>query len=291
MHKHCLIQTSAAKVGLHLNLAKCTAWSAGPLPPNTFPPQVSILTDGFQLLGAPIGSSSFIPPFIQSKVQDCKRLWEALQFLDDPQTALLLLRMCLAFCKIAYLLRTTPLHTFNWSQYDNGIRSSLDQILGTTLSDPAWMQATLPLKHGGLGLLSPARLAQSAFVGSLLFTQQLLEPHINPDNSPLHLSSLVTDIRKSLAIHPDTELPTISCQKYLSDLVHHKAAQDLLIHSKSSPRDSCRLRSLSLPHSTTFLQAPPNHHTGTRLIAQDFRFAIKWLLGRWGLKEGCGVGK
>ncbi len=123
------------------------------------------MKDGFQLLGAPIGHSSFITPFIQAKVQECARLWEALQHLDDPQTALLLLRMCLAFCKIAYLVRTTPLHTFDWDAYDTGIRSSLNHILGTTVSDSAWVQATLPLKHGGLGWL-----AQFAFIGSLLFT-------------------------------------------------------------------------------------------------------------------------
>ncbi len=274
-----LIQTSAALVGLHLNLSKCDAWSTQPIPLNTFPPEVSIKEEGIELLGAPIGPDSFITPFIHAKVQECTHLWEALPSLDDPQTELLLLRMCLSFCKLSYLLRTTPLHQFDWSQYDIGIRASLCNILETTLPDTAWLQATLPLKYGGLGLLSPARLAQSAFIGSLLFTQQLLELHVNPNNAPLHLSQLIQDIHSSLAIDPDTEFPTTSCQKFLSDIVHRQTAQDLLAHLASSPRDSCRLRSLSLPHSTAFLQAFPNHHTGTGLSGQDFRFAVKWLLG------------
>ncbi len=156
-------------------------------------------------------------------------------------------------------------------------RSSLNSILGTTLSNTAWFQATLPLRHGGLGLLSPSRLAQSAFAGSLLFTQQLLERHINPNNPPLHLSSLIQDIRLTLSIDPGVELPNISCQKFLSDLVHQR--QHWISFPNSHHHHMTYVISLSLPTSTTFLQAFPNHHMGTRLIAQEFCFAIKWLLG------------
>ena len=92
----------------------------------------------------------------------------------------------MSWAKLSYLLRTTNLHNYDWRQFDNGIRDYLSDMLGCTLTDTAWCQATLPIKLGGLGLLSPARVAKPAFIGSLFFTADLLEQNgIDPNCEPL----------------------------------------------------------------------------------------------------------
>ena len=73
-----------------------------------------------------------------------------------------------------YFLRTSTSAVIDWSRYTDGIRTCLSRILGCALTPEAWLQATLPLKLGGLGLIDPAKLALPAKLGSLLFSADLL---------------------------------------------------------------------------------------------------------------------
>jgi len=49
---------------------------------------------------------------------------------------------------------------------DNILRSGLSSILNVDLSDTQWLQASLPVRHGGLGIRNAQMLAPSAFLVS-----------------------------------------------------------------------------------------------------------------------------
>ena len=62
------------------------------------------------ILGAPIGSKEFCSSFVSKGLKNVAGLWSQLEEvgLIDPQVALILLRLCGAFCKLVHLTRATP---------------------------------------------------------------------------------------------------------------------------------------------------------------------------------------
>jgi len=72
-----------------------------------------------------------------------------------------------------YTLRSAPCHDSQIiNQYDDSIRSTLQAILNVTLTDDGH-QAKLPVKHGGLGVLSASDLALPAFLASVFGSAEL----------------------------------------------------------------------------------------------------------------------
>ena len=77
-----------------------------------------------------------------------------LDYPDDPQCALGILRHCIGAPEIVYSLRcqtpTSPdiksLKEFNAQQ-----RKKLENITGTVLPEESWFQATLPITHFRVG--------------------------------------------------------------------------------------------------------------------------------------------
>jgi len=94
--------------------------------------------------------------------------------LIHSHDALVLLKNSLSMPKLLYLLRTAdcsnnPLLTM----FDISLRSGLSNILNVDLSDIQWLQASLPVRHGGLGIRSAQMLASSAFLSSAASTHDL----------------------------------------------------------------------------------------------------------------------
>ena len=90
--------------------------------------------------------------------------------------ALLLLRNALAIPKVLYILHTAPcflsplLHAFDDIQ-----QSALSEITNVCLGDDnVWIQASLPVGMGGIGLRRAAELAPSAFLASAAGSSSLI---------------------------------------------------------------------------------------------------------------------
>ena len=62
-------------------------------------------------------------------------------------------------------------------EYDNTLRLILSEVTNTAVAsdDRAWMQASLPVKLGGLGVRSAVELAPSAFLASMNKNAALVE--------------------------------------------------------------------------------------------------------------------
>ena len=96
-----IIDSIGPSLGLSLNLSKCLLYCPEDAPPATFHPDVPITTDGFSLLGAPIGPPEYCLQYA------CNKAKKALD-LQDSQMEFTLLRSSWSFPKLSYLIRTTP---------------------------------------------------------------------------------------------------------------------------------------------------------------------------------------
>ena len=81
--------------------------------------------------------------------------------------ALILLHHSLAIPKLLHILCiATCFLSSCLTEYDASLCTILGNITNMVLSEAAWLQATLPVKRGGLGIRSAVHLATSAFLAS-----------------------------------------------------------------------------------------------------------------------------
>ena len=110
--------------------------------------------------------------------------------------AILLLKHSFAIPKLLYNLRTLPCFLSPALEvYDKTLRSIVSGISNIHFeeSDPAWLQATWPVKLGGLGVRSAVQLTPSAFLASAAASSDLVR-HIVP---PTLLSSPILFVEEA----------------------------------------------------------------------------------------------
>ncbi|CAL1143640.1 unnamed protein product [Cladocopium goreaui] len=185
------LQTTAAAAGLVLEPTKCelvaVAGNRSAVDFSLFPAGFAVKGAAFDLLGAPIGDSEYCPQAtLSDKVQKAGKVLDALGELDNPQVSLQLLRHCASFTKLVHNMRTTPagLHSAALVAFDGKVRACLESIGCFPVPDRIWQQATLGVKHGGLGLRQCAVHATAAYLASVASTQEAcrgLDGRYNPD--------------------------------------------------------------------------------------------------------------
>ena len=241
--------------------------------------------DGIILLGAPIGSESFVRAALKSKVEKVSKLAALLPRLEDPHTEFVLLRSCLALPKIAFILRAvdTSTHINQLQAFDMITRESLTRILGCPLDEMAWLQAKLPVSLGGLGLRSAKSHATSAHAASLLSSQHLvasllqrqvgsLFPLLSPQLLALHSASQGEEALEE-------GLNGVS-QKQMSFKVDQHQQKLLLEHlDEEDVRERARLASIALPHAGDWLNVAPLVALGLHLRPPEFILSVKYRLG------------
>ncbi len=115
------------------------------------------------MLGAPIGTTSFIQDFIGNRASKFTDLLRKSENLHDPQMQLLLLRCCLGAPTLTFWLRTTssPIIEDQIQTYDSAVDRLLLHIFGDSLSRRARELVSLPLS-----IPKAADIADIAFVSS-----------------------------------------------------------------------------------------------------------------------------
>jgi hypothetical protein len=87
--------------------------------------------------------------------------------LNSAHDALVLLKNSLRAPKFQYALRAACCEGHNLlTTFDNLLRSALCSICNVTLTDEQWLQASLPVRAGGLGIRRVSSLAPSAFLAA-----------------------------------------------------------------------------------------------------------------------------
>ena len=87
---------------------------------------------------------------------------------------MLILKAYSSTSHILFMLRCSPyLGNAILSQIDEVLKSNIRQITNVVLSDGQWIQASLPVKAGGLGICRAFSLALSAYLVSAYSTTSL----------------------------------------------------------------------------------------------------------------------
>ena len=103
-----ILDNECPERGLISRKDKCELWSIKDLP-SVDQAEKRNLGNGFEVLGATVGSKDFVASCLKRRVQKFLSMLDNLHHLNDPQCALGILRYCLGTPKLVYSLRTnTP---------------------------------------------------------------------------------------------------------------------------------------------------------------------------------------
>ena len=108
--------------------------------------------------------------------------------LITAHDAIVLLRASYSAPSLQHTLRASP-HCghISLSDFDNSLWTALSKTCNITLSENQWLQASLLIRSGGLGICRVTCLASSAFLASAVGTRDLQNQILNlsaqlPDN-------------------------------------------------------------------------------------------------------------
>ena len=155
--------------------------------------------------------------------------------------------------------------------FDDGQREVLDQILGSIIVDDAWKQSSLPTGLSGLGVRQSQEQYKSAFLGSVLASDELVNKITNRRLSE-------RDSFKELHQRLEPFNILLHTQKKIQEELD-KEKLAALIRNQTSTREKARLQSLCLPHSGAWLAAPSIPAIGLHLSADEFQVNVKYSLG------------
>ena len=231
------------------------------------------------LLGSPIGKGKCISDTIKEKTELLKLMGGRLSHLQSHD-ALLLLRHSFAIPKVIYTLQTACFLSPDLETFDETLRTILTSIVNVRLDDvSAWLQASLPVRAGGIGIRRTVQLAPSAYWASATgyseLVHQILPPHLL-DNPDPHFEA-VLDLWREGHPHPPP-IHRASCAQRKWDAPRIEATFNSLLES-ANQLSQARLLAVSRPESGAWLNALPLSCVGLRMDDNIIRIAVGLRLG------------
>ena len=219
------------------------------------------------LLGCPIGDLHCVSAVLVDKIHLLKVMGERLQHIFTHD-AFLLLRHSFALPKLLYTFRTSPCFLSPSLQfYDDALRSIMSSVFNIDFhsNDPAWLQATLPVKCGGLGIWSTVQLAPSAFLASAAGSSDLVHQILPSCLQGTHIPSL--DAAATLwSLSHDQPPPedSLSHRQHSWDSIIVSVVAENLLNNASDCTTRARLLAAASNESGKWLDALPISSLGLR---------------------------
>lgn len=276
-----MILDAGERIGLHLNANKCEVIHI---------PEVTLsspILKGFVhvhpidvcLLGAPL----FEGPALTSALANCcGSLSRAIDRLKDLSShdALILLRASFSAPRVQHLLRCSPcVDNPALAQFDKQLREGVSLITNCDLSDTQWLQASLPIRDGGLGVRTAESLALPAFLSSYDSTKSLQKLILDESEVDDHLPySAYKHTWEEKFSQSALESPL----SYKQSAWDRPAIEQMKLQLRNSSNDTisqCRLAAVSAEHSGDWLYALPISACGLRLDDEAIRVAVGLRLG------------
>jgi len=162
-------------------------------------------------------------------------------------------------------------------KFDDHLRLAVTSITDSALSDAQWLQASMPIKHGGLEIRRVTSLAAPALLdlaaSTLVLQEQILAQFRCPRDS--FLDSYLSPWSTSAGPPPD---PLPSKQSFW-DNPGLQADRALIENSFVEPSQKARFLASLAPHSGDWLLALPIANCGLRLDDEAVRVAVGMCLG------------
>ena len=134
---------------------------------------IRVDTGDASLSGAPLFTGTVLDNAWLACCDDLARAVDRLRKIN-AQDALILLRSSFCAPKVLHLLCCSPSVSHQSLQVFNSVlRSTIHSITNADLSDVQWLQASLPVKEGGLGVRRVSSLALPAFLTSAVTVSTL----------------------------------------------------------------------------------------------------------------------
>ena len=276
---------TGSRIGLVLNPTKSeliAQVSGNHIPLSTESPMsgFSVLDmDNAQLLGSPILTGLAMNSILSARVDDLERAMTRLCFLE-AQDALLILRSAYSSPKLLNVLRSSPCcgHP-SLAHFDAHLRTGLSSIINCDMSNLAWIQASQPIRCGGLGVRSVEMLAPSAFLASAAATLDL-QSDILARCQPVSDPFIAPTLEIWEALFKGTVPTGPSATKQSSwDKASIQKSQQILQEGVTTQVDKARLLAVSEPGNGDWLKAYPISSCGLRLDNEVLRIAVGLRLG------------
>jgi hypothetical protein len=278
------IQAASKDIGLQLNPAKCELHITGEEEQEAVDAITSLLPgikilDAAEctLLGAPLKDEA-LPAAMVRKIEKIKILVNRLPKLQ-AHTALFLLKNSMSIPKLVYLLRCSP----TWKarglleEFDGVMREGLEAITNVCINSKTWIQASLPVSRGGLGIRSACNLSIPAFLASIACTKDLV-------SSITGSSTGITDPDYDAALETwfilaeSAQVPDSNIQRDWEAPILDKLTLSL-VEDASIPMDKARLLATATKESGAWLNALPCPSLGLVLDDSSLRIAVGLRLG------------
>lgn len=275
--------------GLELNFSKCELF----LPPNLdekqaiidkfnfLAPNIKIVNEtSLRLLGSPILDESF-SAFVEDKIKHFHAVSERLIQINNHM-AYTIIRHCVFIPQITYSLRSSHFwnHPHLTSKLDCLIRETVSNCLNINLEGRTWTQASLPIRHGGLGIRQISSISLPAFLSSahstLDLSTRILSRSVQNFTPPL-LAEAINVWKSSTS----ADLPHNRSSQRQWDEPLCKVVRNNLIDAPISSADRARLLAVAEWESGLWLRAIPSTNLGTLLDNISFRIAVSLRLGAY----------
>ena len=188
-----------------------------------------------------------------------------------------------------YLLRTAPCTgSAELRKFDIVLREALSTTLNIDIDDDRWIQASLPVRWGGLGIRSVVSLAPSAYLASAASTKELTASLLPARLSDITDSGIATATSawKKLATRNSSEASSdtspdpldSSVQRVWDNRVCEVQADQLLLNAEHHVQRARLLASRS-SGSGDWLDAMPISSIGLKMDNSTIRIAVGLRLG------------
>ena len=183
-----------------------------------------------------------------------------------------------------YILRTAPCFLSPSLNRCNGLqRSLIESICNIQLSDASWLQASLPINSGGLGIRSATTLPPSAYLASAsssaLISQAILPAGMTPSLPTIQAQVLVKWGKwVEQSVNPPTGVAATK-QKTWDSLVIESCFSRLLNQQTANPREKAQLQACSQKGSGAWLTTLPISSLGQRMCNATILIATSLRLG------------
>ena len=279
-------------LGLELNGAKCEVTvlgePSGELHSSTLAAVQSALPgvtetplEQLNLLGAPLDEAGSRAAK-EAAGGTISRMCERIRALDS-HTAVFFLTHHTSAPRLQYLLRSSPMYKNpnELRDIDEMVRATLTDVCNVDIADRAWIQATLPTRHGGLGVRSVERLALPCYIASLTSATPLIAsviPTVTDNGTASSALELAQNCFRSQTGIITLPNPSVAHQQWAWDDAASTAIRDQLI-SGTDQVHRARLLASCQPHTAAWLQAVPVPNLGLHLDPETVRIAVALRIG------------